>query len=147
MIAMVVKAGIIAGIVFIGFMMIMLGISILPNVMNNFNNNVLNQSDEDLERSFLESKEYKAFAERFPNHEKEFSRNEHSAQFQVGVMNPESGNQLLMDMYRNGYDGTRIDKNIRCESSERIEDDYERRTMRANGVMTKSFIETTKCLD
>ena len=97
------KAGIITGIIFAGFMMIMLGISVLPNVINDYDRNqVLNQSDEKLEKLFTESKEYAAFAERFPDYVAEFNRGSHDARFQMGALNPETGNALVMDMRYRG---------------------------------------------
>ena len=67
LVATIAKAGIITGIIFAGFMMIMLGITVLPNVIDGYDRDqILNQSDKELEKLFTESKEYAAFAERFP---------------------------------------------------------------------------------
>ena len=82
--------------------MIMLGISVLPNVINVYDQ-PLNQSDEELEKIFTESKEYAAFAERFPDYVAEFSRGIDNARFQMGALNPETGNTLVMDMYYHEY--------------------------------------------
>ncbi len=147
MVEKIVKAAIIAGIIFVGFIMVVVGITVLPMSLNNINNNMLIGTDEELEKIFLESKEYQSFVERFPDHDREFSRDYHSAQFSVGAMNIDSGNQLIMDMYLYGYSGSRMEKNIHCELSEDVDGEYDIRMMHVNGVMVKSLIETTKCLD
>ena len=146
LVATIAKAGIITGIIFAGFMMIMLGIAILPNAINNYDR-PLNQSDEELERIFTESKEYAAFAERFPDHVVEFSRGTDDARFQMGALNPETGNALVMDMYYHEYGGPRIDKDIRCEYVVTDEGDRYEHQNYADGVLVKLYIENTKCLD
>ncbi len=146
MVATIAKAGIITGMIFAGFMMIMLGISVLPNVINVYDQ-PLNQSDEELEKIFTESKEYAAFAERFPDYVAEFSRGTDDARFQMGALNPETGNALVMDMYYHEYGGPRIDKNIRCEYVVTDEGDRYEHQNHADGVLVKLYIENTKCLD
>ena len=146
LVATIAKAGIITGMIFAGFVMIMLGIAILPNVINNYDR-PLNQSDEELEKLFTESKEYAAFAERFPDYAVEFSRGMHDAQFQMGALNPETGNALVMYLYYNEYDGPRIDKDIRCEYVVTDEGDRYEHQNYADGVLVKLYIENTKCLD
>ena len=148
MVATIAKAGIITGIIFAGFMMIMLGISVLPNVINDYDRNqVLNQSDEKLEKLFTESKEYAAFAERFPDYVAEFNRGSHDARFQMGALNPETGNALVMDMRYRGSGGHYIEKDIRCEYAIDDESDRHEYPDHANGVLVKLYIESTKCLD
>ena len=148
MVATIAKAGIITGMIFAGFMMIMLGISVLPNVINNYDRNqVLNQSDEKLEKLFTESKEYAAFAERFPDYVAEFNRGSHDARFQMGALNPETGNALVMDMRYRGSGGNYIEKDIRCEYAIDDESDRYEYLDHANGVLVNLYIESTKCLD
>ena len=148
LVAAIAKAGIITGMIFAGFVMIMLGIAILPNAIDGYDRNqVLNKSDEELEKIFTESKEYAAFAERFPDHAAEFSRGSHDARFQMGALNPETGNALVMYLYYNEYDGPRIDKDIRCEYVVTDEGDRYEHQNYADGVLVKLYIENTKCLD
>ena len=144
MVEKIVKAGIITGIIFAGFIMVAIGVSVFPMSIRNFNDDILNQSDKELETAFLESKEYIAFSERFPEHEREFFRTPHSAEFEVGAMNIETKNQLLMYMQIYGYNENRIEKNVHCEP---FTHDESEQLMHANGVLVKQFIETTKCLD
>ena len=170
MVATIAKAGIITGMIFAGFMMIMLGIVILPSAINNYDREeVLNQSDEELEKLFTESKEYAAFAERFPDYVAEFNRGTYEVQFQMAALNPETGNALVMEMYYHEYDGPNMDKNIRCDfvvtgGSDRndsgvtcesgpndyvvtCESDRNYYQDHASGVLVKLYIENTKCLD
>ena len=149
LVATITKAGIITGIIFAGFVMIMLGITILPNVVNNYDHDpMLNKSDEELEEILTESKEYVAFAERFPDYATEFYRGKHDAWLQMGALNPETGNTLVMDLRYHEYDGPYIDKNIHCEygAAAHGSDRYERPD-HASGVLVKLYIENTKCLD
>ena len=148
MVTAIVKAGITMGMVFAGFLMIIFGISLLPDVIDDYDRvQTLNQSDEELEKLFTESKEYAAFAERFPDYVAEFYRGSSNARFQMGALNPETGNSLMMEMHYHGHNGNYIEKDIRCERMIYDErghyefQDYER------GVLVKLYIESTKCLD
>ena len=148
LVATIAKAGIITGIIFAGFMMIMLGITVLPNVIDGYDRDqILNQSDKELEKLFTESKEYAAFAERFPDYVAEFNRGSNDARFQMGALNPETGNALVMDMRYRGYDGHYIEKDIRCEYAIDDEDGRYEYPDHADGVLVKLYIENTKCLD
>ena len=134
--------------IFAEFMMIMIGIVTLPNAINNYDRDqVLNQSDEKLEKIFTESKEYAAFAERFPDYATEVNRGTYEAQFQMAALNPETGNALVMEMHYHEYNGSYIDKNIRCEYVGTGESDSYEHQNYANGVLVKLYIENTKCLD
>ncbi len=144
----IVKAGVVTGIVFAGFLMIMLGISMLPNVIDDYERDqFLNQSDEELEKLFTESKEYAAFAERFPDHAAEFYRTSHEAGFQMGALNPETGNKLVLNMHYYGYGDNYVEKYIRCEYTTGDEPGRDESQTYADGVLVKLYIESTKCLD
>ena len=148
MVTAIVKAGVVTGIVFAGFLMIMLGISMLPNVIDDYERDqISNQSDEELEKLFTESKEYAAFAERFPDYAAEFYRGSHDARFQMGALNPETGNQLVLNMHYYGYDDNYVEKYIRCEYAIDYEQDHYESQTYADGVLVKLYIESTKCLD
>ena len=143
------KAGIITGIIFAGFVMILLGITILPNIVNNYDHDpMLSQSGEELEEILTESEEYVAFAERFPDYAAEFHRGKHDAWLQMGALNLETGNALVMDLRYHEYDGPYIDKSIHCEyGAATHESDRYERPDHASGVLVKLYVEKTKCLD
>ena len=128
--------------------MIMLGISVLPNVIDNYDRDqISNQSDEELEKLFTESKEYAAFADRFPDYAAEFYRGSHEARFQMGALNLETGNQLVLNMHYYGYGDNYVEKYIRCEHITGDEPNRDESQTYADGVLVKLYIESTKCLD
>ena len=128
--------------------MIMLGITILPSIINNYDYDpILNQSDEELEKLFTESKEYIAFAERFPDYVAEFNRGKHNALLHMGALNPETGNALVLEMRYHEYDGPYIEKNIHCEYVVVDESNRYEYPNHASGILVRLYIENTKCLD
>ncbi len=148
MAATIAKVGIITGMIFAGFVMIMLGIAILPDAINNYNHvQVLNKSDEELENMFAKSEEYAAFAERFPDYVTEFIHETDNTRFHMGALNPETGNALVMTMHYHEYGGPHTYKSIRCEYVVTDESDGFEYQDRADGVLVKPYIENTKCLD
>ncbi|MCH9658754.1 hypothetical protein K0U27_08735 [archaeon] len=86
-----VKAGVITGIVFTGFVMVLLDVSIIPNILDQPKHTMSKMSDDELNGIFLESKEYVACANRFPDHEMGLFRDQNNAIFQAGSTNPETG--------------------------------------------------------
>ena len=140
-----VKAGIITGIIFAGFIMITIGLTTLPNLISNYDHDqTLTQSDEELEKMFMESREYVVFSERFPDHVSELNRRQHDAEFQMGDLNPDTGNALILELRYDEYRG--MDKNAYCDYGNPGPDVYRGRDS-AHGVLVQKFIATTKCLD
>ena len=141
----VAKAGIITAIIFIGFIMVLLGFTVVPSIFSKYidtSADVL--SDEEFEQKFLESEEYQIFAKRFPDHDHTFSHSQHGAGFEAGSVNSETGNTLLLEMTLQG-DGGIHDKYVECEL-DGTSNDYGHGND-AKGVFVKNFIENTDCLD
>ncbi|MCH9658751.1 hypothetical protein K0U27_08720 [archaeon] len=141
----VAKAGIITAIVFIGFIMILLGFTVVPSIFNQYIVTPVDvMSDDEFKQRFLESEEYQAFTKRFPDHDQNFSRSQHGAGFEAGSVNSETGNTLLLEMTLQGK-GDIHDKYVECES-DGTANEYENNSD-ARGVFVKNFIENTDCLD
>lgn len=141
----VAKAGIITAIVFVGFIMVLLGFTVVPSIFSKYVDTSIDVlSDEEFEQKFLESEEYQAFAKRFPDHDQNFSRTQHGAGFEAGSVNSETGNTLLLEMTLQGK-GDIHDKYAECESD--FTPDKHGNNEDARGVFVKNFIENTDCLD
>ena len=141
----VTKAGIITAIVFIGFIMVLLGFTVVPSIFSKYiDTSVDVLSDEEFEQKFLESEEYQIFVKRFPDHDHTFSHSQHGAGFEAGSVNSETGNTLLLEMTLQG-DGGIHDKYVECEL-DGTSNNYGH-SNDAKGVFVKNFIENTDCLD
>ena len=139
------KAGIITAIIFVGFVMVLLGFTVVPSIFSQYWDGSADvMSNDEYEQKFLESKEYLAFAKRFPDHDTSFSRTQHGAGFEVGSVNSETGNMLLLEMTLQGS-GDIHDKYAECESDGTFDNPGNNKD--AKGVFVKNFIENTNCLD
>jgi hypothetical protein len=134
-----VKAGIIAGIVLVGFTIIITTIQVSSNYFQNLF--VVPLDEDEVKKIFEESEEYQIFKKRFPDHEISFWINKYDAQFQAGAMNPETQNQLSLRLYYTNDQG--LTHNVVCDAMERKSPSR----YSADGVFTKSFLENTNCLD
>ncbi len=139
------KAGVITAIVFVGFIMVLLGLTVVPSIINQYVNTSMDViSDDEFEQKFRESEEFKAFVKRFPDHNTNFSRTQHGAGFEMGSVNSKTGNTLLLEMTLQGK-GDIHDKYVECES-DFTPGEYGNNDD-ARGVFVKNFIENTDCLD
>lgn len=134
-----VKAGIIAGIVLVGFA---ITITVIQTYSNYFQNLFIVPIDKDnVKKLFEESEEYQIFIKRFPDHEISFWANKYDAQLQLGAINPETQNQLVLRMYYNNDQG--LSHSATCDAVDRKSSNR----YSSEGIFTKSFLQTTNCLD
>ena len=135
-----VKAGIIAGIVLVGFTIVF---GIIPSSVNNYQQFFVFTPDSDtLKQKFLQSEEYQTFDKRFPDNTIDFSMTKYDAQFSASAANKETQNILVLTMSMN-FNDDRIYKSAQCsalamKSGIRYNSD---------NVMVMPFLETTTCLD
>ena len=135
-----VKAGIIAGIVMVGFTIVF---GILPNSINSYSQYFIFTPDENsIKEKFLQSAEYKLFDKRFPDNTIDFSMTKYDAQFSVSAANKDTQNILVLSMSMN-FSDDRIYKSAQCsalvmKSGNRYNSD---------NAMVMPFLETTTCLD
>lgn len=98
-------------------------------------------SEEELRAKFVEHPSYKAMYERFPDAKEEISyHGRGNGNMKVGVMNFESNNQLILDLYYNDYED-KVNANAYCNTSS------DRNRMHADGLFAEDFIRNTNCLE
>ena len=135
-----IKAGIISGIVLVGFTIVF---GILPSSMNNYQQFFVFPPDENSEKQkYLQSEEYQTFDKRFPDNNVDFSMTKWDSQFSVSALNKDTQNILMLSMSSN-YNDNRIYKSAQCsalamKSGVRYN---------ADNAMVIPFLETTTCLD
>lgn len=122
-------------------------ISVLPYILENSMNewerlDRNDVSEEELHVKFAEHPAYVAMYERFPDAKEEFSYHGGTNwRMTVGVMNFESGNQLVLNMHHDGY-YNHVEVSAYCI----IKSDHDRRDG-GDGLFTEDFIRNTDCLE
>lgn len=96
-------------------------------------------SEEEQKKKFTEHPGYKAMYERYPNASEEWTYRHNSGSMDVGAMNVETGNQLILSMYYHEYNDE-ISSNLRCVKHGH-DDTY------VEGLFVKDFIKNTDCLE
>ena len=125
--------------------------SILPHMIQNSANDWeraiggMAETDEKILALFEGHPAYIAFYETYPDAKQELnSRGRGDGNLQVGVMNFDTGNQLLLEMYYDKWnDSVRV--NVRCNV---MGDNGDRhRNLYAEGLFAEDFIRNIDCLD
>jgi len=135
-----VKAGIISGIVLVGFTIVF---GILPSSWNNYQQFfVMPQDENKIKEKFMQTPEYQTFKNRFPDSIIDFSMTRYDAQFSVSATNKETQSILVLRLSDN-FNDNRIYKSAQCnalviKSGNRYN---------ADDAMVQPFLETTTCLD
>ena len=102
-------------------------------------------SEEDLMALFTAHPAYIAFYETYPDAKEEFeNRNRGNGNLSIGVMNFETGDQIVLDMYYDKRDD-RMNTNVRCNIMG--EEDRRNDNFRAEGLFAEDFIRNVDCLD
>lgn len=140
-----VKAGIISGIVLVG---VTIAFGIIPSFTDRYIHDVFEAkptsiSEAEVNQKFLESKEYQAFAQRFPEHETEFQYSDRQdSRFAAIAYNEETQNALILSLRYDVWDED-IDQNIQCSTMKRTSGiRYD-----ADNFLVTPFIKSTNCLD
>lgn len=137
------KAGIISGIVLIGAT---IAFGLAPDFINRydhyFENFEILVSEEDVHQKYLQSTEYKAFSERYPEHDVEFWYNNNDSKFGAVAYNAESGNALVLSLRYNAWDDE-MRKDVECSAIKRLSGVR----YNANDLLVTPFIKATDCLD
>lgn len=135
-----IKAGILSGIILVGFT---ISFGIIPSSVNNYQQYFVFPPDENsVKQKFLQSAEYQTFDKRFPDNTIDFSMTKYDAQFSASATNKDTQNILVLSMSMN-FNDNRIYKSAQCsalamKSGIRYNSD---------NVMVMPFLETTTCLD
>ncbi len=114
---------------------------------NNWNRIVGGDSDskEELMAKFTVHPTYIAFYETYPDAKEEFEKHSRgNGNLNVGIMDFETGDQILLDMYYDTWDD-RMNVNVRCNmvnDEGRHEDN-----LRAEGLFAEDFIRNVDCLN
>lgn len=125
--------------------------SVLPHMIQNSANDWeraignISDSEEKLMAKFTAHPAYIAFYETYPNAKEEFeNRSRGNGNLNVGIMDFDTGNQILLDMYYDTWDD-RINVNVRCMivNDEGRHDD----NLRADGLFAEDFIRNVDCLN
>ena len=125
--------------------------SVLPHMIQNSSHDWdraiggFEKSEEKLMALFTAHPTYIAFYETYPDAKEEFeSRHRGNGNLNVGVMDFETGDQIILDMYYDKWDD-RINVNVRCNivNEEGRHDD----NLRAEGLFAEDFIKNVDCLN
>jgi len=121
--------------------------AVLPSIIQNAGSDweqIVNsgyQSDEKLLAIFESHPAYIAMYETYPDAKQELnSRGRGNGILQVGIMNFETNNQLVLEMYHDKRNDS-INVNARCHTMN------DERNLYADGLFTEDFIKNTNCLD
>ena len=125
--------------------------SILPHMIQNSSNDWeraiggMAETDEKVLALFEEHPSYIAFYETYPDAKQELnSRGRGDGNLQVGIMNFDTGNQLLLEMYYDKWNDS-VHVNVRCNV---MGDNGDRhRNLHAEGLFAEDFIRNIDCLD
>ena len=125
--------------------------SILPHMIQNSSNDWeraiggMSETDEKVLALFEAHPAYIAFYEIYPDAKQELnSRGRGDGNLQVGIMNFDTGNQLLLEMYYDKWNDS-VHVNVRCNV---MDDNGDRhRNLHADGLFTEDFIRNIDCLD
>ena len=125
--------------------------SVLPHMIQNSSHDWertvggFEESDEKLMDMFTSHPAYLAFYETYPDAKEEFqNRNRGNGNLNVGVMNFETGDQIILDMYYDKWDD-RVNVNVRCNIMG--EEDRRNDNLRADGLFAEDFIRNIDCLN
>lgn len=134
-----IKAGIISVIVLIGFVIVFW---VMPSSIGNYQQYfVISPNEDEVRQKFMQTAEYQAFKERFPDHTTDLWLSKWDAQFSATVADPESKNILILRLNTN-FNDNRIYKWAQCDvmvikSGNRYN---------ANDELVKPFLEITDCI-
>lgn len=140
--------GIVIGVTIFGMFLY----SVLPNMIENSSNDwdraigdsAIN-SEEDLMALFTAHPTYIAFYETYPDAKEEFQkRNRGNGNLSVGVMNFETGHQIILDMHYNKQND-RMNIDVRCNIMG--EENRRNDNFRAEGLFAEDFIRNVDCLN
>jgi hypothetical protein len=138
-----VKAGIISGIVLVGFTIIfglILGNYNQWNYLFLYKEHAVNQ--EEAIEILQGTLEYKEFEKRFPDHTWDLVMRNDQAELRVGAYNQDTKNALFMELTYS-FEGGNIWKRANCEAFHRFSGErYE-----ASEQIVLPFLQTTRCLD
>jgi len=99
------------------------------------------KSEEELKAKFQKHPAYQAMYERFPDAKEEITyHGGGNGNMRVGVMNFETKNQLILDMYYNQYDH-RVNANINCVTNN------SNLNQGVDSLFVIDYIKNTNCLE
>lgn len=137
------KAGIISGIVLVSCTIVF---GIMPDFVNRYDyfrqQSMSTISEEDVKMKYLESSEFQAFAERFPDHEVEFWYGNNESTFGMVAYNPETKNALILNMRYDVW-SEQMNKSVQCSTTKLVSGNR----YSADGLITIPFIKSTECLE
>jgi len=124
--------------------------SILPHIIQNSSNDWdraiggIAASDDKILELFEVHPAYIVFYEIYPDAKQELgNRHRGDGNLQVGIMNFDTNNQLVMDMYYDKWaDSIRV--NVRCNIMD--ENGNHNRNLSADGLFVEDFIRHTSCV-
>ena len=118
----------------------------LPSIIENSTNqwerlDNQSRSEEELRSKFQEHPAYQAMYERFPDAKAELNyQGGGNGNMRIGVMNFETKNQLILDMYYNQYDH-RVNANINCITNN------SNFNQGVDSLFVIDYIKNTNCLE
>ena len=120
---------------------------ILPDFANRYDHFFREQtmssiSQEEVQKKYLESEEYKSFANRFPDHNVEFWYGNNESTFGAVAYNAETKNALILNMRYDVWND-HINKDVQCSTTKLVSGNR----YNADGLMVIPFIKSTECLD
>ncbi len=102
-------------------------------------------SEEELMAKFTAHPTYIAFYETYPDAKEEFeNRSRGNGNLNVGIMDFETGDQIILDMYYDTWDD-RMNVNVRCNIMG--EEDRRNDNLRAEGLFAEDFIRNVDCIN